>query len=126
MLDNLYEKMPKTMEIGVRFEVPKVMGHIQGNNTIISNFYHIADALGRKPAHLLKFVLKELASPGDLKKNGVIIGSKVSATRINEKIQKYVHEYVICRECGKPDTKLTKEGSYVFMRCLACGAKYSV
>ena len=126
LLDKAYEKLPKISIETTRFEIPKVRGHIQGNNTIISNFHQIADALGRTPAHLLKFVLKELATPGELKKSGVIIGTKVPASRINEKIESYTEEFVICRQCKKPDTKLLKEGTYLFIKCMACGSKYSV
>jgi translation initiation factor 2 subunit 2 len=126
LVDKAYKQLPETVEQEERFTVPKVRGHIQGNRTIISNFHQIATTLGRKPQHLLKYVLKELAAPGELKKNGVIFGSKMPAGRINEKIEKYVEEFVICKECKKPDTKLLKEGNFVFMKCMACGAKTSV
>ena len=126
LLDYAYKKLPETKEAKARFEIPKVRGHLQGNRTIISNFHQISQTLNRPPQHVLKYILKELATPGELKKNGVIIGTKIPASRINDKIEKYVEEYVICNECGKPDTKLVKEGNYVFKRCLACGAKESV
>nr|1K81_A Chain A, PROBABLE TRANSLATION INITIATION FACTOR 2 BETA SUBUNIT [Methanocaldococcus jannaschii] len=29
---------------------------------------------------------------------------------------------VICRECGKPDTKIIKEGRVHLLKCMACGA----
>ena len=126
LLNTAYKKLPEVTEARTRFETPKVMGHLQGNRTIISNFYQIAAKLNRPAEHILKYILKELATPGDLKKNGVIIGAKISATRINEKIEKYVEEYVICGDCGKPDTKLLKEGNYLFRKCLACGGKQCV
>ncbi|MBS3137061.1 translation initiation factor IF-2 subunit beta [Candidatus Woesearchaeota archaeon] len=126
LLNKAYEKLPQQSLETTRFEIPKVRGHIQGNNTIISNFHQIADTLQRTPEHILKFVLKELATPGELKKSGVIIGTKIPASRINEKIERYTEEFVICKQCKKPDTKLTKEGNYTFLKCMACGSKYSV
>ncbi len=48
------------------------------------------------------------------------------SVKLNEKIQSYVDDFVICKECGRPDTKLSKEGIVTFMRCNACGAKHSV
>ncbi len=126
LLNRAEEKVPKTVKSEERFNIPKVMGHIQGNKTVISNFYQISDALRRKPEHILKYILKELATPGEMKKSGIIIGSKIPASRINEKIESYAEEYVICKECRKPDTKLTKEGPFVFMACMACGAKHSL
>ncbi len=126
LLEKAREKLPEKVEKEERFTIPKVVGHVQGNKTIISNFYQIANIIHRKPEHILKFILKELATPGELKKSGIIIGSKVPASRINEKIEKYVEEYVLCKECKKPDTKLQKEGPFLFIKCMACGAKQSI
>lgn len=126
LLDHAYQHLPETVKKSERFEIVKVRGHIQGNRTVISNFIQIADHLGRAPEFLLKFILKELASPGEIKGQFVFVGSKVPASRINEKIEQFTQQYVICKECGKPDTKLIKEGSYLFMRCTACGAKHTV
>ena len=126
LLDRGKKSLPETMQRVERFVIPNVRGHIQGNKTILSNFLQIAQHLGRKPEHLLKYVLKELATPGEIKKQFVLLGTKVPASRINEKIQKYAEAFVICRECGKPDTKLTKEGNVYIIKCQACGARHSV
>jgi len=124
MLKSGRKNLPKSTLKTERFEILRVKGHIQGNKTVISNFYQIANILRRKPEHLLKYILKELATPGDLKKNALIIGRKVSASGLNEKIEQYVNLFVLCKECKKPDTKLDKEAGIPFMKCMACGAKY--
>lgn len=126
MLKKAKSEMPESVHERERFEIPKVMGHIQGSRTIISNFTQIALTLRRSSEHLLKFVLKELATPGSLSKSTLIIGTKVPASRINEKIRQYANEFVLCKVCGKPDTKIEKEGSIAYLKCSACGAKYSV
>ncbi len=126
MLERARKKLPEQAEETSRFEIPKVIGHIQGNKTIISNFYQIADTLRREPDHLVKYVLKELATPGELKKAALIIGTKISASRINEKIQQYAKEFVLCTECKKPDTKLVKEDKFLYLKCTACGARHPV
>lgn len=123
LLKKAKKELPDVKEIKERFEIPKIKGHVQGNKTVLSNFTQIAQHLGRKPEHLLKFVLKELATPGEIKKTGTIIGSKVPASRINEKIVEYAEKYVLCKECGKPETKLEKEGLTIYVRCMACGAR---
>ena len=127
LLKKAREGMPDLVHEKQRFEVPKVKGHIQGNRTIVTNFIQIAQLLHRDVDHMLKFVLRELAAPGELKKSGsLIFGTKIPASRINEKIKKYVHEFVLCPECGKPDTQLLKEGGFVNIKCLACGEKHPV
>lgn len=126
LLERAREKLPETAAGNSRFEVPKVKGHIQGNKTIISNFSQIADNIGRPIEHFLKYILKELATPGELKPTALIIGTKISASRINEKIEQYVREFVLCPECKKPDTKLIKEDKITYLKCTACGAKHTI
>ena|SRR3989338_4202573 len=126
LLEKARKELPVTVQQTERFELPKVKGHIQGHKTIISNFLQIADAFQRDTAHLLKFLLKELATPGEVQKQLLLLGRKLSASKINEKIEQYAREYVICKECGKPDTKIVREGEYMFLRCNACGARQSV
>lgn len=115
--------LPESVLKHERFEIPRVCGHIQGNRTIISNFYQIASALERPPEHLLKYVLKELATSGELTKSAMIMGRKISASVVNEKIAKYATEFVLCNLCKRPDTKLLKENKITVMQCLACGAR---
>ncbi len=126
LLDRGRAKLPEDVLETSRFEIPKVRGHIQGNKTMISNFNQIADALRREPEHMLKYVLKELATPGEINKGLFIIGTKISASRINEKIEQYVREYVLCPECKKPDTKFVKEDKFLFLKCSACGARHAL
>ena len=124
MLGEVRKNLPEVVFLKERFEIPKVMGHMQGNRTIISNFLQIASTLRREVDHMLKYVLKELATPGEIKKSGaLILGTKVPASKINEKIRQYANEFVLCLECGKPDTQLVKEGELTYMKCTACGAK---
>lgn len=126
LLKKAREELPESISGRERFEIPKVIGHIQGNRTIISNFFQIAKVLGREPEHLLKYVLKELAAPGKLSGQQLVIGTKISSSIVNKKIKQYANIYVLCAECGKPDTKLTIEGGIYSLKCTACGAKHPV
>ncbi|MBW3012680.1 translation initiation factor IF-2 subunit beta [Candidatus Woesearchaeota archaeon] len=126
LLKKAREELPESVFIKERFEIPKVKGFIQGNNTIVVNFVQIAKTLGREPEHLLKFVLKEIAAPGKLDGQRLIVGSKISASLINQKIKLYTDTYVLCPECGKPDTKLIKEKNVSSLKCAACGSKHPV
>lgn len=124
LLEDARKNLPESVFLKERFELPKVVGHIQGNRTIIINISQIADILRRELDHLVKFVLKELATPGEIKKSGaLILGTKVPASRINEKIRKYAEEYVLCKECSKPDTKIEKEKGISYLKCTACGSR---
>lgn len=126
LLDGAYKKLKPIEKSIDRFEVPKVEGHLEGTKTILTNFPKIASYLRRDQEHLLKFLLKELASSGSIKNGRVILQRKINSQKINEKIDNYVNEFVICGQCGKPDTEILKEKGFSFIHCLACGAKHSV
>ena len=126
LLNKAYEKLPKIEESTERFEVPSVDIMIQGRQTIIKNFSQICETLRRKPKHLLKFLTKELATPAGFDGVRATFQSKIYKTLIQKKLEVYIRDYVICKECGKPDTKLIKEDRITFLKCEACGAKASV
>ena len=126
LLKRAREQLPESVFEKERFEIPKVLGHIEGNKTVISNFRKIAESLGRPIDHLLKYILKELATPGQMRADALVVGTKISASRINNKIRQYANEFVLCTECGKPDTNILKEGEFAFLHCLACGTKKPV
>jgi len=125
LLSDAYKKV-KPIKATARFEIPKVEGHLEGTKTILTNLQQITSQLRREPTHLLKFLLRELATSGAFKQNRVILQRKISSAKINEKIQEYANEFVICKECKKPDTEFIKDHKFLFVHCLACGAKHSV
>ena len=125
LLNKAFDEIKPVEECG-RFEVRKVVSDIQGSKTIISNFIQIANCLRREPEHLAKFLFKELAAPGEIAGDRLILTRKVSSQRVAEKIDKYVNAFVLCSNCKKPDTELVEEGGQLFMRCLACGLRKPV
>lgn len=126
LLERAKANLPEIKQTTERFEIPKVTGHIQGNKTVISNFSMIAKTLNRDQNHLLKYLLKELASPGSIDGPRLILGRKISSSLINNKIEQYISEFVLCPVCKKPDTILKKEERITMMKCTACGAKNPV
>lgn len=123
LLEKAYEEVKIVDKSSERFEIPKVQGHVTGNNTFITNFSTIADYLRRSPEHLTKFLLKELAVSGRLDKGRLILKTKLNSAKVNEKIEKYAKEFVICPVCSKPDTEVISEKGIKIKHCLACGAK---
>ena len=125
-LDYLFINLKKSDSTGERFEIPKCEGRVEGNKTIISNFTQLVSMLRRKPEHLAKFLMRELAAPGQIENERLILNRKLNSQIINEKLEQYTKEFVLCSQCGKPDTELIKEKEFLFLKCLACGAKTSV
>ena len=125
MLSEAMENVDQT-QVCERFEIKKCEGHHEGSKTIITNFLAIASCLRRDPNHMAKFLFKELAAPGEVAGDRLILTRKVSSVHVNEKIEKYVANFVTCAACGKPDTEITKDGGKTYLRCLACGAKKEI
>ena len=126
LLNEAYSKTKAIEHNGERFEIPKIEGHLEGTKTILTNIPTITSYLRRTQDHFVKYLLKELATSGTVKNNILILQRKINSQRINEKIEDYIKEFVICGQCGKPDTELLKDKDFLFMHCLACGAKHSV
>ena len=126
LLDDARKNLPESTLKTERFEIPKVKGLIEGNKTIITNFYQIASIFGRDPQHLLKFLLRELATPGEISNQRLILKRKLPSSLINTKIEQYANTFVICKECKKPDTQLLKQDKVLFLKCMACGAKHPI
>lgn len=126
MLEEAYKKIKKPESTGERFEIPKIEGHIEGKKTILTNFFQIAAYLRRDPEHFQKFLLRELATQGQKEGERMILNNKIPSIKINQKIEEYTKEFVLCKQCGKPDTEIMKEDRVAFLHCLACGAKHSI
>jgi len=126
LLNETYEKIKPISHSGERFEIPKIEGHLEGTKTILTNIPQIISYLRRDQDHFVKYLLKELATSGTIKNNILILQRKINSQKINEKIEDYTKEFVTCNQCGKPDTELLKDKGFLFIHCLACGAKHSV
>jgi translation initiation factor 2 subunit 2 len=126
LLNEAYSEVKHLGGNGERFEVLKIEGHFEGKKTILTNFSQVAANLRRTPEHLQKFLSKELAAQGVQDKERLILTKKISSSKINPKIEQYAKEFVLCKECGKPDTEILKEDRMSFLHCLACGAKHSI
>ena len=103
MLDIAMKNLPENVVRKERFEIPKVTGHVQGNKTVITNFKEIISTFRREQAHFLKFLLKELATPGVVDGPRLVLSRKVSSSLINTKINTYANTFVLCATCGKPE-----------------------
>jgi translation initiation factor 2 subunit 2 len=123
LLNNAYKNLKVVSSSGERFEIPKVTGQVSGKNTIITNMGSIASYIRRPIEHIAKFLMKELATPGEVEKDRLILKTKMNSSRVNEKIELYVREFVLCPECKKPDTEIITERGVKFKHCLACNAK---
>jgi len=126
LLKGAMEKLPKRAEAKKRFTIPKVEFGFSGTRTVFKNFGAVLSTLRRDSNHLSKYLFKELAAPGGIEGSSLVFQRKLPSGILQDKLNAYVKEFVYCKVCGEPDTKLLKEDRLTFVRCEACGAKYPV
>ena len=127
MLDNVYSKLPEKVKSHERFEMPKADIMIEGKNkTIFRNFMSICEKLNRDPQFLAKYLSRELAAPVNIDGQRLIIQRRVAPDLLQKKLERFVKEYVLCWECGKPDTRIVTIEGVRMLICDACGARRAI
>jgi translation initiation factor 2 subunit 2 len=124
LLENVTGKVPELHKD--RFVVPLPQVENQGAKTLVKNFSDIANVIRRTPQELASYLFKELATPGVVQNGLLVLNAKVTADTVQKKVANYIRDYVYCKFCGEPDTKLVREGKNVVMVCEACGKKQIV
>ena len=123
MLKAAYSGMTEPTSTGERFVMPKTKVYIEGKTTVLENFADIAGTLNRDKDHFMKFILGELGTAGKIDGTRGVFNGKFEESQFEAIVTTYVNDYVICSECGRPDTKLVKDDRVLMLLCEACGSK---
>jgi translation initiation factor 2 subunit 2 len=124
MLDRALEETPDINGESERFDVPDPDVRQEGNVTVYENFQATVDRLGREEDHVMKFLQNEVGTSGHIDESGrARLTGNFSNRRVSEALDAYVEEFVLCPECGLPDTKLVREQGAILLQCEACGAR---
>ncbi|TAJ45447.1 translation initiation factor IF-2 subunit beta [Methanofollis fontis] len=121
LLKKAYSNITEVSDTAERFHIPDAKIYLEGKTTVIDNFIDIAQYIRREPDHLMKYLVSELGTAGKIEGNRAVFNGKFEEASITSAIRKYVDDYVICSECGRPDTRLVKDGRVLILRCDACG-----
>ncbi len=126
-LERALEEKPDIAGEEKRFEVPDANIRTEGNVTVFENFQEILDQVDREERHVLKFLQDELGTSAQIDERGrARLTGEFSNRRVEAVLDEYVETFVICPECGLPDTKITREQGAELLQCDACGARSSV
>ena len=124
MLDRALEETPDIEGSSDRFDVPDPDVRQEGNVSVYENFQSTVDRLDRDEDHVMKSLQNELGTSGHIDESGrARLTGDFNARRIDEALAAYSEEYVLCSECGLPDTVLDREQGALILRCEACGAR---
>jgi translation initiation factor 2 subunit 2 len=123
-LERAIDETPEIKGSSDRFDVPDADVRQEGNVTVYENFQDTLDRLGREEDHVLKFLQDELGTSAHIDESGrARLTGEFSQRRIEDAIEDYAETFVLCSECGLPDTQLEREQGAVLLRCEACGAR---
>lgn len=121
LLKKAYANITEISDSHKRLTIPEGNVFIEGKTTIIENFAEITDVLNRDPDHFMKYLVGELGTAGKIESGRAVFNGKFERSYVNSIIKNYVDEYVICSECGSPDTHIDKDDRISILRCDACG-----
>jgi len=128
--DQLERGLEKTVDVSDsegRLAVPDPELRQEGNVTVYENFGATLDALDRDGTHVLKFLQRTLGTSAHVDEGGrARLTGRFDVARVHDAIEEYTERFVICSECGLPDTRLQHEQGVLVLKCEACGAVSSV
>ena len=124
MLDRAIAETPDVTEGDERLDLPDPEVREEGKVTVVENFRTLCGQLGREPGHLLQFLQAEVGTSGHIDESGrARLTGEFGERRISDALDAYVEEFVLCSECGLPDTHIVREQGAVLLQCDACGAR---
>lgn len=123
-LERALDETPDSRETSERFDVPTPETRQEGNVTVYENFRNTVNDLSREADHVLTFLQNELGTSAQLDESGrARLTGSFNQRRIETAVEEYIDRFVVCPECGLPDTRLERKSGVVVLRCEACGAR---
>ena len=114
-----------------RYKMPCVLTKIEGSGngtkTLIPNLDDIARSLDRDSVEMCKFFGIELGAQARYveRDSRTVINGIHSTGAVQELVYKYIDMFVLCPECGNPETSYTIKNS-IRKKCDACGRSKKV
>jgi translation initiation factor 2 subunit 2 len=121
-LDRAMDALPERSSAGERLSLPDAQTQPDGAFTRLTNLDGIGDTVSRDPEHVHSFVQRALGTAGKFEDGVGRYNGRFSGSDFDEVLTDYMEEYVLCSECGLPDTRLVRENRTPMLRCDACGA----
>jgi translation initiation factor 2 subunit 2 len=124
MLERGLEETPDIEGSSERFDLPEPDVRQEGHATVFENFRDVCRDLGRDDDHLLKFLQDEVGTSAHIDESDrARLTGEFSENRIRDALESYADLYVLCSECGLPDTDIEREQGAEILVCTACGAR---
>lgn len=126
LLKKARSALPENMGNRARWQLPPPDLIAEGRMTILRNFREMLDSMRREEGHVVKFLLTQMATAGHQDGDRLVFVGKIHPDQLRARLDDYVATYVLCSECGSPDTHLERNERIQILKCEACGAHHPV
>lgn len=112
-----------------RYKMPAVYGKIEGSGngikTAIPNITDVSSSLHRDPGEVNKFFGTELGAQSrySAETDRAIVNGAHTDAVLQDLVHKYIEKFVLCPNCGLPETEYKIKNDTIYHKCAACGAK---
>tara|TARA_B000000460_G_C21314996_1_gene306058 strand:- start:137 stop:541 length:405 start_codon:yes stop_codon:yes gene_type:complete len=122
LLTQAFETMPEVTSTHSRWSLPEPKVRTEGNVTVYENFKNTVEILNREADLVLKFLQNEFGTSANIDDTGrARLTGSFSTDRVFSVIKSFSQAYVICPDCGLPDTKLQEKNNSLMLHCEGCG-----
>lgn len=102
-----------------RYKMPALQIKQQTNCVIIENLAQVSTSLKRNQKMILKFFGIRLGTQVSDSKSS--INGTFKAHELQEALQEFIQTYVLCPDCGNPETEFYLKKKTYKRTCKACG-----
>ncbi len=106
------------IDIYYRYKMPKMVLTHRKNQTDIDNLPLVAKSLNRPLDELLKYFAQNLGTHSNPKTN--LLSGTYQYTQLHDLLLKYIDDFVLCEQCGNPETDYAIKKSHLYRNCRAC------
>lgn len=124
MLDRAFSEGEMVDSDDIRFDPPSPKVQKEGASTILVNSKKIADYVNRDMDEIVTFLQQELGTNASIDEdnNRVHLKGDFDKDDVGRSIDNFVEMFVLCEQCGSPDTFYEEQKGVEIVRCSACGA----
>lgn len=129
LIDRFYQQLEQQMKAeNLKQKGIKKPDHMKKDRkTFINNFTAVCESINRDPVHVSNYISKELKIDTSISQVGVlVIHGTYGKQSIEEKIIKYVEEYVQCPICKSLNTEVAKRDKINYLDCNKCHANFAI
>lgn len=112
-----------------RYKMPRIQVKVEGKGngikTVVVNLSTIAQSLARPGGHVIKWFALDLGAQTNMDPpdDRWIINGAHDGETLQKSLFIFIEKYVLCDDCGNPETDLVIKDDIVRKDCKACGAR---